>query len=257
MNNYNDYLKNKKVILVGPSDILNDKNDKNLGLYINSFDIVVRMNNSYPVNINNDKIKREVGNRTDILYHTGAINTCLRIASNKHKFGRIQLLKNDGVKWLTSKRDNINGTDRDKYFMNKFIKINDLYNAKINPPEKIKIFSIHPSIIKELRQLLLGSDPNMSTLAIIHLLTFDIKSLDIIGCDFYSSGYHEFYTLPSHIKWNNKSKKLVRKDGKKRRKPRIPHNYGVQIELLLNIFKNDKRVNIDKDIIKKWEKHLR
>ena len=47
-------------------------------------------------------------------------------------------------------------------------------------------------------------------------------------------------------------KKLIRKDGKKRRKPKIPHNTQNQIRFLLKVLKNDKRFIIND--IKKWKK---
>jgi hypothetical protein len=248
---YNNYLKGKNVIICGPGDILTGKN---LGKQINASDIVVRLNNSYPVNIVNYMNNADVGNRTDVLYHTGAICTCLKIAANKYNMGRIQLLKNDGINWFVSKRDPIKGSKRDKEFLGKFLKIHDAYEKKYH--KNIKLVPVFNKFLGDLQNILGHTDPNMSTIAITHLLTFDIKFLTIVGCDFYSSGYHRYYTLPSHIKWDNKSKSLVRKDGKKRRKAKIPHNYNIQVEFLLNIFENDSRVIIDKNIIKMWKNHL-
>jgi len=243
---YSEYLKNKRVIVCGPGDILTNKNT---GKKIDSYDVIVRLNNSYPVNINNKKSNIEIGTRTDVLYHTGAINTCLRIAANRNKIGRIELLKNDGIKFIVSKRDPINGKKRDKAFLNKFIKLNNNYIKK-NPKEsQILLVPVFNRFLGELQNILNKSDPNMSTLAIIHLLTYDIAKLEIVGCDFYNTGYHNHYTIANHIKWDNTLKKLVRIDGKKRRKAKIPHDYSIQIKFLLKVFENDERVEIDKNII--------
>lgn len=251
---YSNYLRGKRVIVCGPGDILYGKN---LGAKINNYEVVVRLNNSYPVNTINYLNNIEVGKRTDVLYHTGAINTCLKIAANKSGLGRIELLRKDGLKWFVSKRDPINGSDRDKMFISKFVNLNNKYNNKYNITDKIKVVPVFNFFLGDLQQILLKTDPNMSTMAIVHLLTFDIKSLEIVGCDFYSGGYHRYYTLPSHMKWSNISQKLVRKDGKKRRKANIPHDYSTQISFLLDIFKNDGRVKIEKDILNKWKKHLK
>ena len=51
---------------------------------------------------------------------------------------------------------------------------------------------------------------------------------------------------------DEKSKKLVRKDGRKRRKPKIPHDTKIQIRFLLKVLKNDKRFIIND--LKKWKK---
>jgi len=249
---YANYLKGKNVIICGPGDILTGKK---LGQEINAADVVVRLNNSYPVNIVNYMNNTDVGTRTDVLYHTGAICTCLKIAANRYNMGRIQLLKNDGINWFVSKRDPINGSTRDKEFLNKFLKIHDAYEKKYFG--SIKLVPVFNDFLGDLQKILKNTDPNMSTLAITHLLNYDLKRLKIVGCDFYSSGYHRYYTLPTHIKWDNTSKSLIRKDGKKRRKAIVPHNYNIQVEFLLEVFSKDKRVTIDNDIINMWKTHIK
>lgn len=249
---FSNYLKGKNVIVCGPGAILTNKG---LGQKINKYDIVVRLNNSYPVNIINRLNNYDVGTRTDIIYHTGAICTCLKQAANKYNIGRIEMLKNDGVNWFLSKRDPIKGKKRDKEFLEKFFKLNDAYEKKHNT--SIKIVPVFNEFLGDLQNILRHTDPNMSTLAITHLLTFDLKTLEIVGCDFYSSGYHRYYCLPGHIEWSQQTKSLVRKDGKARRKAKVPHNYNIQVEFLLDIFENDSRVIIDKSIINMWKKHLK
>jgi hypothetical protein len=250
---YAEYLKNKKVIIVGPGDLLLNAG---LGSKIDNYDIVVRLNNSYPINCNNSKYHNDIGKRTDILYHTGAINTVLHQEANRNKTGRIELLQKDNLKWFVSKRDPIYGSTRDKNFLGSFIKINNLYNKKYKPQNKIKIVPVWDKFLFELQKVLGNTDPNMSTLAVSHLLTFQIKKLEIVGCDFYSGGYHPFYAIPRHIKWNDKTKTLDRKDGKKRRTPVIPHSYKNQIDFLIKMIENDKRVYVKKSILNKWKKHL-
>ena len=59
---YSKFLKNKKVVLVGPSSYLKGIKQHDL---IESYDIVVRMNVGYKFA---EKLQRDMGERTDILY---------------------------------------------------------------------------------------------------------------------------------------------------------------------------------------------
>ena len=61
--NLNDFLKNKKVILIGPSESLLKNKNKD---FIESFDIVVRVNRGIEPT---EKYSEFIGNRTDILYN--------------------------------------------------------------------------------------------------------------------------------------------------------------------------------------------
>lgn len=250
---YSEYLKDKKVIICGPGASLTGRK---LGKKIDNSDIVVRLNNSYPVNASKPEYKIDVGSRTDVLYHTGAISTCLRIAANRYKLGRMEMLKKDGLRWFLSKRDPINGSERDKAFLERFIKTHDKYIHSSKKNEGVNIVTVSNIFLGELQTILDRTDPNMSTLAIIHLLTYDLKQLEIVGCDFYSSGYHPYYCIPGHIKWDQKKKKLVRKDGKARRKGKIQHNYNNQIKFLLEVIANDSRVIVEKKIIDGWRSQI-
>lgn len=246
---YSEYLKNKNVIVVGPSNSLCDRK---LGKKIDSKDAIVRLNNSYPII---KKYHDDIGSRTDILYHTAAINTCLKIAANRLRKGRIQVLQDDNLKWFISKRDP-NITKKDKRFLDSFMTINDEFNEKYKPKNEINVNSVFKWFLKDLQLILEKTEPNMSTVAICHLLTFDIKSLEIVGCDFYNTGYHPFYTLSNHIIWNNNKKQLVRRDNKARRTPKMPHDYKKQIKLLINIIENDNRIIIEKQILKLWKRRI-
>ena len=61
--NLNDFLKNKKVILIGPSESLLKNKNKD---FIESFDIVVRVNRGIEPT---EKYSEFIGSRTDILYN--------------------------------------------------------------------------------------------------------------------------------------------------------------------------------------------
>jgi hypothetical protein len=167
------------------------------------------------------------------------------------------MLQGDGIKYFVSKRDPLNGSSRDKAFLGKFIKINSDFEKAKRQNKQITIVPVTNIFLGELQTILNRSDPNMSTLTILHILSMDIKSLEIVGCDFYSVGYHPFYSLPVEtLKWDDLEKKLVRVDGKKRRKGKLVHNYNIQIKLLLEVFRNDDRIIIDNKILKEWRSKI-
>ena len=235
-----NFIKNKSLIIVGPSKNLENKK---MGKFIDSHDIVIRLNNSFPILYNKEVSHEDVGTRTDIIYHTGAIKKVLELIYEKYKIDKSEILKADKIKYFVSKRDPIVGTRLEKKYTSDFVKIirND-----------IKILTVHKKFLVKLRKNLKNTDPNMSTIAFIHLLKFKFKSCRIIGCDFYSSGYNKSYFIPNTLIFDEKSKKLIRKDGRKRRKPKIPHDTKIQIRFLLKVLKNDKRFIIND--LKKWKK---
>jgi len=237
---YREYLKNKRAIIVGPAEYLNGAELKEK---IDKYDIIIRLNNSYP--INNRNINKDIGSRTDILYHTGALNKVLRMASKKYKVSKLNILENDYIKWFVSKRSQ--KISKESKYIDKLESI---------LKDKIKIVTIKPKFKRELIEILKGTDPNMSTLSIMHLLNYDIKKLRIIGCDFYGTGYNRGYFVPPTLKYDTENRKLIRKDGRIRRKPKIPHNIPLQVKFLLKVFEIDERVKIDEKILKIWRQHI-
>lgn len=236
---FSNFIKNKSLIIVGPSKSL--ENQK-MGKFIDNHDIVIRLNNSFPILYKKD-IHEDVGSRTDIIYHTGAIKKVLELIHDKYKIDKLNLLKADRIQYFVSKRDPIVGTKSEKKYTSDFMKI---------IRDDIKILTVHKNFLVKLRKNLKNTEPNMSTIAFIHLLKFNFKSCRIIGCDFYATGYNKSYFIPDTLTFDEKRKKLIRKDGKKRRKPKIPHNTQNQIRFLLKVLKNDKRFIIND--IKKWKK---
>ena len=96
---FGDYLKNKNVVIVGPSEsfIGTDR-----GKYIDSFDVIVRLQSSYgrgyPVP---DHYKIDIGTRTDVVYNNFDY-------SNQEQFvSDCQLAKESGVKWFASTRPHL------------------------------------------------------------------------------------------------------------------------------------------------------
>ena len=166
---YDEYIENKKIIIVGPAGYLQGKG---LGKYIDSFDIVVRINHAIPI-LN----KIDYGARTDVLYH---------ILSRRGKDGihkkyiteeEIKEWKKNKVVWLISRHD-----DRSKriqalkHYLNGNV---DWITIKSNFYNKLK---------KET-----GKAPNTGILTIMHILSLKPKTVNVIGFDFYKSGVYEKY----------------------------------------------------------------
>jgi len=150
----NDIVYDKNVVIVGPSACAT----LNPPGYINSFDIVVRVNHQYPSNI------PELGQRVDVWYHCLAP---LRPFSN---------LMVPNLKW-------VGHTGRGK--AQEVFEYWDEHN-------------IPHTDISQFRDMLgeeIGCKPNMGLTAIALLLQSTFKSLYITGFTFYQEPYHSGYPI--------------------------------------------------------------
>ena len=99
---YSQYLNDKTVALVGPAkSILN----YNYGEIIDNFDLIVRLNKSLPLQ---EKYKKNVGSRTDILYNS--LNTTDFPGENNID---INFLLNNDLKFICSSYPLISPFDYD------------------------------------------------------------------------------------------------------------------------------------------------
>ena len=225
---YLKFLKGKRIALVGPAGYLVAQNK---GQEIDNHDLVVRLNNSFPLS---PDAFLDTGSRTDILYHT-----CGRIKKILKKIGTdgIGVLENDGIRWLVAKHHPFRGSFKNKAKTQRFISAS---------AGRIETVCAPPRLLSSLQGKLKGTDPNMGTLAITHLLTTGIRELSIYGIDFRASGYHPGYTLPPGYGWNEKRTRIIKSDGSK--KSRGPHDKQRQIAYLRRMFGQDNRVKIDKHL---------
>lgn len=224
--NYDSFmnlLKDKRIIIVGPSAALM-KNQ--LGDYIDSFDIIVRLNNSFPLY---SEIKKNLGSRTDILYYvSGNIDKHFEYIKRKKK---INVLKNDEIKFIIFKKGyNSKSTKYQKIFDN-------FYKKYFN---EVKIFPMK-KVTNNLKRRL-KSDPNMGVLAIVHLLTSELKELYIIGSDFYKYPHYPQYSILPNYRFD--IKKRILKNKKTGWKQKINHNIEIQLEYLKLISIKDKRLHL-------------
>lgn len=169
---YNDYLKNKTVVLVGPANYLSGKNQ---GSFIESFDVVVRLNRSYPVSVSDFA---DLGSRTDIRYHN----------MNQHfaQGGPLEVSKmqEEGVRFLST-----HFPKHLSYFDN------DIRNCE-NSVKGSKVRFHSWSDLEQFVTLypMLETRPNIGVGAILDLLNYDIKSLHVMGITFFEGGYIESYS---------------------------------------------------------------
>lgn len=161
----------KKVIIVGPAGYLKDSN---LGEYIDSFDVVVRINHALPI-----MYPEDYGQRTDILYHIlSRRNMELGTRKKLIEQSEIDYWVKCNLKWLVASHSHM--SERIKV-------ISPMINNALN------WCCIHHRFSEKVKSAIGRKAPNTGTLAIVHLLTSRLHSLNVVGFDFYSSGVYKGY----------------------------------------------------------------
>jgi len=210
---YEEYLRDKRVILVGPATYLIGRNQ---GEEIDNYDIVVRMNNSLPLP---EEYHKYLGSRTDVLYH-GLFSDGFPQESEKQHWREINL------KWIVSKLGKSNS--RSLRF-EEFIKDIDI--------KWITTSKVRREISKYTKK-----SSSQGTITIVHLLQQPIKYLKVIGCDFYQTGYYLGYKgLQDEEQIENIRK--INQSGK-------IHDMDSQIKYWAKLWKEDDRLKVD-DVLEK------
>ena len=219
MIDYRSFLKGKTVAIVGPSKSLmyTEANGK----YIDSFDVVVRINKGLGV-VNRDYS----GSKTDVMYNS----LDLHPASG----GRVITLEleNAGVKFV-----------RSPYPISEAVH-NPLIYSDPSFKEVISKFSIghiDPTLYLAIKKET-NSRVNSGLGAIIDLLSFDLSKLYVTGIDFYRSSYLHDYN--SHKKWETKKDtevdlEFLDYDDSNH------HNPDRQYKFFKKIYKKDDRIELD------------
>ena len=221
--NYNEFLKGKRVVIVGPSPSLEESGK---GEWIDSFDIVVRINKAFPIE---SGLKKDLGSRTDIHYH------CL--CTDMHSGGPVfyKEMKDQNVfvscpypKWVQPFYDDVVRFENDnKKWDLGFHVLNTNYFMGITE--------------------MIGTRPNSGTLTILDLLCYDVKELHITGFTWFRDGWRKTYKDHTKIFGEEEGKRKEEKwlkgdfNGNHKQKP--------QENLVREIYLNDDRVFID-DIMK-------
>ena len=184
--------------------------------FIESFDVIVRLNKGYPVS--NEDVEF-LGSRTNIRYHS--------MATFDHDQGNY-LLNNmiSDVDWFCSQfPKNMD------YFHNDILKFKSLNQEKINFhhwADLEQYLSYHHYM---------GTRMNCGTAAFLDLLNYNIKSLHISGLTYFKDGWV-----------NNYPKQGVLEEGFLSGDVWGAHSMNPQIHLLKLIVENDSRVTIDNEM---------
>lgn len=167
-----EYFCNKRVIIVGPSPHLIDKNK---GEFIDTYDIVCGVNNLYNLN-NND-----YGSRIDVLFETTNNESIDILQQSKNKF------TSKNIKYLI-------GTHRRNHNENKisyenFCRLCNMYTNDTMICHNISNFStmIEEDYLKK-RIIYPLAGCHTGTIALLFLLQLPLKELYIEGITFYNNG---------------------------------------------------------------------
>jgi len=209
---YLQSIRGKKVIIVGPAGYLQGKG---LGEWIDSFDLVVRVNHAVPV-----AFPEDYGARTDVLYHIlSHRNPAL---SHKTLVDRSEVLewKKAGIKWLVSRHSAISKRVRE---------IGPVINSLV------PWCCMHHTFYAKAKMTIGSKSPNTGIAAIMHLLSVNIRSLHIVGFDLYKTGVYPGYgdvgenedALEINDRW---------------------HDTNAQVAYLKTLIKRDNRVHIDEHL---------
>lgn len=204
---YSEFLAGKRVIVVGPAGYLLGKG---LGQWIDDHDLVVRLNWGAPVPANQ---KDDLGSRTDILY------------KRLLKLGHIDFI--DLQEWYSEKMQWVIAVDRGQQNNSQRYFETMMSSSSIN-------YTIERTTRNELHRDL-NTSPFVGIVAISHLLRHQVASIDVVGMDFYSSGYSPGYGGREYREHHN------RKEGT----PSPRHNIRQQMKWLIDTAKSDGRLHFD------------
>ena len=207
---YRDEAKiSKKVVIVGPSPYLVGKER---GEFIDSFDVVIRMNKGWK--ITSDRVK-DYGSKTDVRWH------CMMEHPDNGGDFVIDDMLDHGVEWLASQFPrNLD------YFHYDNIKFEQKNNNKIKFhcfADLIYFLNIHRA---------LETRPNVAPTAIFELINYDIENVHLMGVTFFKDGWDKGY-----------------KEGEYKKERALEgHAQEAQIHLLKLILENEPKFTMDKEI---------
>ena len=207
---FTDFVRGKNVIVVGPAGYLQGMGN---GEWIDSFDMVVRINHAIPI-----VFPEDYGSRIDILYH---------IMSHRGKNGKtlvsrgeILSWKDAGLKWLVV---------RQSATSNRVRQVEHLINTVV------PWSCIHHRFSDNVKRSIREKAPNTGIMAIMHLLNAQVSSVTVTGFDLYASGVYENY---GDLKPGEDAKEVNTRW----------HSIDAQKEYFRHIVKREQRVKIDEKL---------
>ena len=208
---YNNFIKNKRVAIVGPSK---NTEGKKKGEYIDSFDIVVRLNKTFSIP---DKLQEDIGSKINILYNS--MNTQDFPGENNINKTRLKSLIKHHIQYISCPYPFIYPYDKD---IVKFMETN-----KNRLPFHIINVNLYKILLNNI-----NTRPYTGTSAIFDLLSFNIKELYITGIDCYINKYYKEYRSI-----NNRDLRHLRNNS--------IHNSYRQLIFLKQLSLNDSRIRLD------------
>ena len=217
---FNEFLKDKSVIVIGPSPYLQGLNR---GSQIDDYDVVVRLNKGW--NVQKD-LQNDYGKKTTIRYHC-----MMEHESNGGKY-EIEAMKNYGVEWLASQFPyNLD------YFHNDNKKFRDINNNQINfhvPADLLYYLNLHE---------MMQTRGNVATAALFDLVNYDIKKLHLSGISFYRDGWVGDYKEGAENIDSEGKYKMNMKDMQKE-----GHAQEAQMHLIKLLLETEDNFSVDNEI---------
>tara|TARA_A100001011_G_C14311427_1_gene845794 strand:+ start:293 stop:1069 length:777 start_codon:yes stop_codon:yes gene_type:complete len=233
---FSDYVRGKSIALVGPSETSTGQKE---GELIDSFDIVARVKSfMYP-----EEMQLDLGRRCDILYTTEARDRVdiQEYRTYTHPYTGEKTYHYEKFSGFEQYKDLefvISTYPKDEWFSNRYTQqLNDLRKSDIVKCRFVNSESYFRAKEKTDR-------PNSGFSAILDILSFDIKSLNIFGLDFHRAMYRENYqnSLYTHETIRNDT---IHRDGPDSHQPDLQYQY-----FKYEIWEKDSRVMPNKSLLK-------
>jgi hypothetical protein len=209
-----EVLSDKQVIVVCPSKTIESSG---LGDFVDSHDLVVRLNNGYNITPN---LQRDFGCRTDIIYHY------LGLQSENQPDYNLQKMIDAGTKMLV-----ILPRPETMHF--------EIFLER-NVSAGLTYLRIDDTAKKEMWDEI-GCLAFCGVWAVFHLLKFPVKSVQVVSMNFFTTGHYTGYdnrTEEQQIAYAINSQYDNRGIGKQ-------HHIPPQKELLRKLYKTDSRLRLD------------
>jgi len=218
---YNNFLKGKRVAIVGPAEYMSTSNQ---GPLIESYDLVARINNGW---LPPQELKPHTGTRTDIRYHSGAE------FPNSGGMWEMDKMIAHGVKYVA-----INSPRYLDYFyhdIKKFEALNEEYGVPFHCWTDLELYLTFHHY--------LGTRMNTGLAAIVDLLLHDVAELYITGFTFYRTGFCK------GLKPERYYEDILAKEYDRDKDTMINHAQIPQMKLLKLLQQVDSRIVLDQQII--------
>ena len=196
----------KRIALVGPAPYLENVQLKDK-LY--SYDLIVRLNRDFPPP---QRFFENIGSKTDLLYVVSA-------KLNATDFRFVKQVEHHSIKSIVITFPHPGRCHTVKQHLKHCCLFRDIN------PDDYTVYNEH-----------LNAKPATGNMAILDLLSYDIKELFICGITFYRDGlYHDGYA-------DAKQKAKVKRSQETRHKPEN------QLEFMLKVFREDARVTVEENM---------